>query len=74
MILADIKKFSEEVYQKWKLWEERKIVEKYYLINGESLNQVIHRLNCNYDYVCKLFKMFGFERRPNDYDPTLKIG
>lgn len=69
--LSDIKKFSEEVYQKWKLWEERKLIEEYYLINGESLNKAMDRLNCTYDYCCELFKMFGLERRPNDYDPTL---
>lgn len=72
--MSDIETFTKDVFEKWKLWEARKKLTKFYYLNGESLNKVMDRLNCTYDYCCELFKMFGFERRPNDYDKTLKIG
>jgi len=79
MILAkidfdiEIEEFTKDVLEKYELWRERKIIMKYYFLNGESLNRVIHRLNCSYVYCCNLFKIFGLERRPDDYDPTLRL-
>ena len=72
--MSDIEVFTKDVFEKWELWEERKKIEEYYLLNGESLNRVMHRLNCDHPHVCELFKIFGLERRPNDYDPTLIFG
>ena len=72
--MSDIETFTKDVFEKWELWEERKKIEESYLLNGESLNRVMDRLNCNFDHICELFKMFGLERRPNDYDPTLIFG